>query len=202
MPQCGQANSASLHQGEAKRAPWPNTWKYSSCFLSLSDLRRTEASFLRNLIRDIVDDGLMSEGDDERRGGGGDSLVREWISTYGDMNEHTDVSETSTLLPTSRGPSSLAVQPWPRHGEDGPGEQRQEEEEQQPNSSRRMGHILNCEGLLRVGLLVVMLAMVGLAIVRALKGKFSPGLVAGGGFMMVMCILVNKRELRGRLVSD
>lgn len=65
-----------------------------------------------------------------------------------------------------------------------------------------MGNILSCEGLLRVGLLVVMLAMVGLAIVRALKGKFSPGLVAGGGFMMVMCILVNKRELRGRLISD
>lgn len=121
----------------------------------------------------------------------------------GDMNEHTDVSETSTLLPTSRGPSSLAVQPWPRHGEDGLGEQRQEEEQQQQrNFSRRIGNILSCEGLLRVGLLVVMLAMVGLAVVRALKGKFSPGLVAGGGLMMVMCILVNKRELRGRLISD
>ncbi|KAM6480363.1 hypothetical protein HDV62DRAFT_109245 [Trichoderma sp. SZMC 28011] len=151
----------------------------------------------------------MSEGDDERRGGGGDALAREWIRTSapdrdgdGDVNEHTDVSETSTLLPTSREPSSLAVQPWPRHAEDGPGEQSQEEEQQQRNSPRRMGNILSCEGLLRVGLLVVMLAMVGLAIVRALKGKFSPGLVAGGGFMMVMCILVNKRELRGRLISD
>ncbi|KAL6821624.1 hypothetical protein V8C40DRAFT_250576 [Trichoderma camerunense] len=174
--------------------------------LALSGLRRIKASVLRNLIRDIVDESSMSEGDDERRGGEDGSLVREWINTLaldgdGDMNEHTDVSETSTLLPTSRGPSSLAVQPWPRHGEDGAGDQRQEEE-QQRDSSRRMGTILSCEGLLRVGLLVVMLAMVGLAIVRALKGKFSPGLVAGGGFMMIMCILVNKRELRGRLISD
>lgn len=119
----------------------------------------------------------------------------------GDMNEHTDVSETSTLLPTSRGPSSYAAQPFPRHDEEDGGDQRQDHE-QERNSSRRMGNILSCEGLLRVGLLVVMLAMVGLAIVRALKGKFSPGLVAGGGFMMVMCILVNKRELRGRLISD
>ncbi|KAL7783671.1 hypothetical protein V8C43DRAFT_293467 [Trichoderma afarasin] len=148
----------------------------------------------------------MSEGDDERRGGGGDALAREWIRTSvldgdGDMNEHTDVSETSTLLPTSRGPSSYAAQPFPRHDEEDGGDQRQDHE-QERNSSRRMGNILSCEGLLRVGLLVVMLAMVGLAIVRALRGKFSPGLVAGGGFMMVMCILVNKRELRGRLISD
>ncbi|KAL6826718.1 hypothetical protein J3E69DRAFT_244696 [Trichoderma sp. SZMC 28015] len=148
----------------------------------------------------------MSEGDDERRGGGGDALAREWIVTStldgdGDMNEHTDVSETSTLLPTSRGPSSYAAQPSPGHDEEDGGDQRQDHE-QERNSSRRMGNILSCEGLLRAGLLVVMLAMVGLAVVRALKGKFSPGLVAGGGLMMVMCILVNKRELRGRLVSD
>ncbi|KAL6699109.1 hypothetical protein J3F84DRAFT_364936 [Trichoderma pleuroticola] len=149
----------------------------------------------------------MSEGDDERRGGGGD-LLREWMFTSvldgdGDMNEHADenVSEASTLLPTSRGPSSYAAQPWPRHDEEDGGEQRQEVEQQQ-NSPRRRGNILSGEGLLRVGLFVAMLAMVGLAVVRAMRGEFSPGLVAGGGLMMVMCILVSKRELRGRLMSD
>ncbi|KAL6808868.1 hypothetical protein GGI42DRAFT_224370 [Trichoderma sp. SZMC 28013] len=150
----------------------------------------------------------MSEGDDERRGSGDDFLVREWMFTSvvdgdGEMNEPADenVSEASTLLPTSRGPSTLAAQPGPRHSEDGTGEQRQEEEQQQ-NYPRRRGNILSGEGLLRVGLLVAMLVMVGLAVVRALKGKFSPGLVAGGGLMMVMCILVSKRELRGRLIRD
>ncbi|KAL7963770.1 hypothetical protein V8C34DRAFT_266524 [Trichoderma compactum] len=156
----------------------------------------------------------MSEGDDERRGGGDDFLVRELMFTSvlggdGDGNEHTDgnVSEASTLLPTCRGPSTVAAQPWLLHGEDGGGEQRQEEEEeqqqqQQQNSPTRRGSVLSGEGLLRVGLFVAMLAMVGLAVVGALKGKFSPGLVAGGGLMMVMCILVSKRELRGRLMSD
>ncbi|KAL7912621.1 hypothetical protein GGI35DRAFT_257037 [Trichoderma velutinum] len=195
---------------EGKHIIYEYLWKrrnnyffvFASCFVGF---KRIEASVLRSLLLDIVDDSLMSEGGDERRGGGDDFLVREWMFTSaldGEENEHADenVSEASTLLPTSRGPSSLTAQPWPRHCEDG-GEQRQEQEQQQ-NSSRRRGNILSCEGLLRIGLFVAMLVMVGLAVVRALKGKFSPGLVAGGGLAMVMCILVNKRELRGRLISD
>lgn len=55
-----------------------SAFAFDSCFVRFENI---EANALRNLIRDIVDDGLMSEGDDERRGGGDDALAREWIVT-------------------------------------------------------------------------------------------------------------------------
>ncbi|EHK24312.1 uncharacterized protein TRIVIDRAFT_61111 [Trichoderma virens Gv29-8] len=194
MPQSGLVNSASLHQGEAKRVPG----------LALSEeVENKSEAFLRSLIRELsFDDSLMSEGGDERRGSGDDFLVRQWmfgsiLDSDGDGNEN--VSETSTLLPTSRRPSSLAhVEDGGRNRDEEGGEQGQGPRRRRRESSRRR---LLCEEMLRVGMLVATVAVVGLTVVRALKGKFSPGLLAGGGLMMVMCILVNKRELRGQLAA-
>ncbi|KAL7937313.1 hypothetical protein V8C35DRAFT_178292 [Trichoderma chlorosporum] len=155
----------------------------------------------------FVDEKLMSGGDDERRGAGDDLLARQAIFTSlldGDGNgndiEDEDVSETSTLLPTSLVSSSLTAQPWPRHADDG-NEEGHDGQRRRTSWRRFLGSVFSWEGTLRMGMFAAMLAMVGLAVARALKGMFSPGLVGGGGMMMVMCILVNRRELRGRLMS-
>lgn len=46
-----------------------------------------------------------------------------------------------------------------------------------------------------MGLFAGMVGVVCLAVVRAMEGEFSPGLVGGGGLMMIMCLVVGKRDL-------
>lgn len=65
-------------------------------------------------------------------------------------------------------------------------------------SSSRTGYLtrnFGGEAILRMGLCAGMVVVVCLAVVRAVEGEFSPGLVAGGGLMMIMCLVVGKRDL-------
>jgi hypothetical protein len=67
---------------------------------------------------------------------------------------------------------------------------------------RFLGAIFNGEAMLRIGLLAGMAVMVVMAVARAMGGDFSPGLVGGGGLMMILCLVMNKRDSRGGLAID
>lgn len=101
------------------------------------------------------------------------------------------VSESSTLLPSIRGPASLAAQSLQQQQQQGA------EGEEGSIWWTLVRAIFSAEGMLRMGLLAAMAATVGLAVARALEGVFSPGLVGGGGLLMILCLVANKRELRG-----
>ncbi|KAM0247256.1 hypothetical protein ACHAQJ_009907 [Trichoderma viride] len=130
-----------------------------------------------------------------------DSVVdaQEGISlpiVHDDDDDDEEISEASTLLP-SRGPSSLVAQ------------QRQQDDEAEEGQvgpwmkmKRFLGMIFSAVGMLRMGLFAGMAAMVILAVMRAMGGEFSPGLVAGGGLMMILCLVVNKRDARGGLAIE
>lgn len=97
-------------------------------------------------------------------------------------------SEASTLL-SSGGPSS-------HHPK-----LRREQHHQYvegDESGSRTGYLkrnFGGEAIVRTGLFAGMVVVVCLAVVRAMEGEFSPGLVAGGGLMMIMCLVVGKRDL-------
>jgi hypothetical protein len=140
----------------------------------------------------------------------------------GDAEGDELVSETSTLLPTtSRASPPLTSQS--RHHHHGPEsntstlgtryhtDEEQAAETQEPVGSHRTRRtwrttgiiiIFNGEAVLRMLMLAGMTALVLLAVVRAIKGGFSPGLLVGGGLMMVLCIVADRREVRGRLMRD
>lgn len=111
-----------------------------------------------------------------------------------DQDDDEDISsEASTLL--SSGETSSH-----HHGHHHHKHRRQQHHQDVENegSGSRTGFprtVLGGDVLARIGLFAGMVAVVCLAVVRALEGKFSPGLVAGGGLMMVICLVVGKRDL-------
>ncbi|KAL7822651.1 hypothetical protein V8C26DRAFT_252209 [Trichoderma gracile] len=161
----------------------------------------------------------MSEGD-ERRGAGDDdeSPVTEMAASFlqggrgglveGEADGDENVSETSTLLPTTsqtspppptsqhHEPSSRSTHAPARYAAD------EEAAETQLVDSPPWRTVFNRERALRMLMLAGTTAMVLLAVVRALRGGFSPGLLVGGGLMIVLCAVVDRREVRGRLMSD
>ncbi|KAL7792174.1 hypothetical protein V8C37DRAFT_131237 [Trichoderma ceciliae] len=116
--------------------------------------------------------------------------------------EEEEISEASTLVP-SRGSASLIAQSWQQQQEERDDEEEGGEEEEggpRVKMRRLLGVIFSGEGMLKMGMLGAMAVMVVWAVVRAMEGVFSPGLVGGGGLMMILCIVVNKRDSRGGLV--
>ncbi|KAL6880856.1 hypothetical protein J3F83DRAFT_9272 [Trichoderma novae-zelandiae] len=168
----------------------------------------------------------MSEGDESRGAGqaGDANFVREvGMSTPllatdgggyrdGDENGEENVSETSTLLPTSQASPPPAGHAGQRHESEGVDTYRSlsrieqstegEEEAASRRTTRTRLGIFRGETIVRMLMLAGMAAMVVIAVVRALGGGFSPGLVGGGGLMMVLCFVVCRREVRGRLMRD
>lgn len=126
---------------------------------------------------------------------------------FGDTDADGDeiISETSTLLPptTTTQPSPpLAAQNPPQPATSRNTERDYTDEEGQaaaethidPRTWRRR------ETALSLLLLAGMMTMVLLAVVRAMRGGFSPGLLVGGGLMVVLCAVVDRREVRGRVM--
>ncbi|KAL6910219.1 hypothetical protein GGI43DRAFT_389589 [Trichoderma evansii] len=142
----------------------------------------------------------MSENDYARFGEDASSVrnggvdAQEGISLPIDQDDDEDISsEASTLLSSGGTSSHLHHHHHHKH-------QRQQCHQDVDNevSTSRNGFLTTIFGgdvLLRIGLFAGMVAVVCLAVVRAMEGEFSPGLVAGGGLMMVMCLVVGKRDL-------
>ncbi|KAL7821264.1 hypothetical protein V8C44DRAFT_314027 [Trichoderma aethiopicum] len=160
-------------------------------------------------------DGIsMSEGHERRAGDEGSvmemaaSLLGGERDRFGDTDADGDeiISETSTLLPptTTTQPSPpLAAQIPPEPATSRRNTERYHTDEEgqaaaethiDPRTWRRR------ETALSLLLLAGMMAMVLLAVVRAMRGGFSPGLLVGGGLMVVLCAVVHRREVRGRVM--
>ncbi|KAH0494460.1 hypothetical protein TgHK011_001078 [Trichoderma gracile] len=157
----------------------------------------------------------ISDDDDERVCAGDDdeSPVTEMAASFlqgdrdrlveGEADGEENVSETSTLLPTTSRtsppppPPPRTIQPHQSFSRS-----TQESAETQLVDSPPWWTVFNRETALRMLMLAGTTAMVLLAVVRALRGGFSPGLLVGGGLMIVLCAVVDRREVRGRLMRD
>lgn len=109
-----------------------------------------------------------------------------------DQEDDEDISsEASTLL-------SSGVQSSHHHHHHHKHQRQHQASEDEETSTSRTGFLASIfggEAILRIGLFAGMVAVVCLAVVKAMEGEFSPGLVAGGGLMMIMCLVVGKRDL-------
>ncbi|PON25815.1 hypothetical protein TGAM01_v205252 [Trichoderma gamsii] len=141
----------------------------------------------------------MSEGGYARLGEDTSSVkdvvdAREGISLPLDQDDDEDISSEASTLLSSGVPSHPNHQLHHKH-------QRQqyhqdaENEETSPSRTGVLARIFGGEVILRIGLFAGMVVVVCLAVVRSMEGEFSPGLVAGGGLMMIMCLVVGKRDL-------
>jgi hypothetical protein len=112
-----------------------------------------------------------------------------------DQDDDEDISsEASTLL--SNGDRSPHHNNQHHHKHQ-PNQLHQNTNNEGSSSSRTwfLARVFGGEAILRTGLFAGMVAVVCLAVVRSIEGVFSPGLVAGGGLMMIMCLVVGKRDL-------
>lgn len=117
-----------------------------------------------------------------------------------DQEDDEDISSEASTLLSSGVPSSHHNHQHHHKHQRQQYHQNAEDEETSTSRTGVLGTIFSGETILRMGLFAGMVAVVCLAVVRAMDGEFSPGLVAGGGLMMIMCLVVGKRDLwRGRM---
>ncbi|UKZ58891.1 uncharacterized protein TrAtP1_000213 [Trichoderma atroviride] len=105
--------------------------------------------------------------------------AREGISLPIDRDDDEDISSEASTLLSSGVPSSHHHHHHKHHRQ----QYYQTAENEEASTSRTgiLGTIFSGETILRMGLSAGMVAVVCLAVVRAMEGEFSPGLVAGGG---------------------
>ncbi|KAL7902704.1 hypothetical protein HDV63DRAFT_362474 [Trichoderma sp. SZMC 28014] len=139
----------------------------------------------------------MSEGNYARLGEDASSVkdvvdAREGIALAIDQEDDEDISSEASTLLSGGVPSSH------HHHHKHQRQQHHQTSEDDENGNSQTGllsRIFGGEAVMRIGLFAGMVAVVCLAVVRAMEGEFSPGLVAGGGLMMIMCLVIGKRDL-------